>query len=79
MFAKNEVTDKELLRTITQRIARSGSSQSKISAAVQRGTVTLSGTLFAETQRMQIMRVAGQISGVRTVVDQMTVAAKRKF
>ncbi len=79
MFGKSQVSDKDLLRTITQRIARTGSSQSKVSAAVQRGTVTLTGSLYAETQRMQILRVAGQIEGVRTVVDQMTVAPKRKF
>ena len=78
MFGKSQVSDKDLIRTITQRIAH-GSSQSKVSAAVQRGTVTLTGSLFAETQRMQIVRAAGQIAGVRTVVDQMTVAAKRKF
>lgn len=79
MFGRNEVSDRDLVRTITQRIARTGSSQSKVSAAVQRGTVTLSGSLFAETQRMQIVKAAAQIAGVRSVIDQMTVTPKRKF
>jgi osmotically-inducible protein OsmY len=79
MFGRNELSDRDILKTLTARIARTGTSQSKISAIVQRGTVTLSGSLFAETQRMQIVKTAGCVAGVRTVIDQMKVTPKRKI
>jgi hypothetical protein len=46
MFGRNEVPDRSLLKTVNRRLDRTGTgSHSKITAAVQRGMVTLTGKL----------------------------------
>jgi osmotically-inducible protein OsmY len=77
MFGRNQISDKELLKTVNQRLARTGTGgQSKISASVLQGTITLSGSLQYAMQRSPIVKAASNIAGVRRVIDQMQIVAK---
>ena len=72
MLGKNEVSDKELLKTVNRKLDRAGGgSQSRVAASVQRGTVTLSGKIQYENLRTPIVKAASGISGVRNVIDQL--------
>lgn len=78
MFGKNQVSDKDLLKSINQRLARTGTaSQSKVSVSVQQGNVTLTGTLQHAIQRSPILKAISQVAGVRRVSDQMQHTAKK--
>lgn len=78
MFGKNQVSDRDLLKAINQRISRTGtSSQSKVNVTVQQGTVTLTGTLQHAIQRSPILKAISRVAGVRRVNDQMQHTAKK--
>jgi osmotically-inducible protein OsmY len=78
MFGKNQVSDKDLLKSVNQRMARTGTaSQSKIAVAVQQGTVTLTGILQHAIQRDPILKSVARVAGVRRVVDQMQLIARK--
>ena len=78
-MAINQVPDKALMQKVDQCVQRTGTgSQSRVKIDVRRGEVTLTGTIQYEMQRQNIMRAANRVSGVRRVVDQMTIAAKRR-
>jgi len=76
MFNRNEVPDKELLKTVNARLARTGTG-SKVTATVSRGTVTLSGNLRYAAQRAPLMSAANSIAGIRQVVDRMQCPPKQ--
>lgn len=79
VFGRNAVSDRDLLKTISQRIARTGTaSSSKVNVMVQGGTVTLSGSLQYAIQRNPIFRAVENIPGVRRVVDQLIVVDRKK-
>jgi osmotically-inducible protein OsmY len=72
MFGKQGPSDKELLKTVNRKLDRAGGgSQSRVSAAVRQGTVTLSGSIQYENQRTPIVKAASSVAGVRNVVDQL--------
>jgi osmotically-inducible protein OsmY len=72
MFGGNDVSDKELLKTVKRRLERTGTaSQNRLTATVQRGTVTLVGKLQYDNQRVPILKAASSVPGVRHVVDQL--------
>jgi phosphoribosylformylglycinamidine (FGAM) synthase-like enzyme len=78
MFGKNQVSDKDLLKQVNQRLARTGTgSQSKVNVSVQQGNVTLTGTLQHAIQRSPIVKAVTRVTGVRRVVDQMTHTVKK--
>jgi phosphoribosylformylglycinamidine (FGAM) synthase-like enzyme len=78
MFGKGQVSDKDLLKQINQRLARTGTaSQSKVNVSVQQGNVTLSGTLQHAIQRSPIVKAVSRVTGVRRVMDQMQHTAKK--
>ena len=78
MFGKNQISDKDRLKSINQRMARTGTaSQSKIAVAVQQGNVTLTGVLQHAIQRDPILKAVARVTGVRRVVDQMQLIAKK--
>ena len=80
MFGKNDVPDRALLRTVDQRLDRTGTgSQSKVTASVQRGIVTLKGRLQYENQRTPILKAVRNIAGVRQVIDQLQSPPKRNM
>ena len=73
----NRPNDKTVLKDVNKRLMRMGT-QSKVTASVRSGAVTLTGTLQFENQRRVMIRAANQVSGVRNVVDQMTVKPKQR-
>jgi osmotically-inducible protein OsmY len=73
----NKVPDKEILKKVYDKLGRTGSGgTARVTAAVQSGTVTLSGTLQYEMQRAAMMKAANGVAGVSRVVDQMKVVPK---
>jgi osmotically-inducible protein OsmY len=73
----DRVPDKTLLQQVNKRLMQAGT-QSSVSASVNGGCVTLTGTLKYETQRNAILRKAQQVSGVRHIVDRMTVPVRKR-
>ncbi len=80
MFGKNQISDKDLLKAVNQRLARTGTgSQSKVNISVQQGTVTLTGTLQHAIQRSPIIKAVSRVAGVRRVNDQLQHVAKKRL
>lgn len=77
MFGRNQVSDKDLLKSVNQRLTRSGGSQSRVTVAVQQGTVTLTGTLQYAIQRIPIIKEVSRVAGVSRVVDLMTLVERK--
>ena len=77
MALGNAIPDKTLLRDVNKKLLRAGT-QTKVTASVNGGCLTLTGTLQYEIQRRPILRAVNQVSGVRRVVDQMTLKAKKR-
>jgi osmotically-inducible protein OsmY len=73
----NAIPDKTLLRDVNKKLLRAGT-QTKITASVSGGCLTLTGTLNNEIQRRPILRMVNQVSGMKRVVDQMTVQTKKR-
>ena len=76
MFGKKQVPDKTLVKEVNKKLMRAGT-QSRVTASVNGGIVTLTGALQHEHQRRTLIRAANQVSGVRQVVDQMTMQPKK--
>lgn len=75
----NEVPDKTLLKQVNQKLSRTGAGgQCRVSAAVGKGTVTLSGVLQYEAQRRPIVKTVSAVAGVRRVVDQMKFEPRKR-
>ncbi len=75
----SQIPDKTLFKQVTQKLSRSGvGSQSKVTASVRGGDVTLTGTLRYAQERHSILRSTNSVNGVRRVIDQMRVAPKKK-
>ena len=75
----NEVPDKTLLQKVNQRVQQTGTGgRSKVTVDVRRGEVTVSGTIQYEMQRQSILKAAGRVAGVRRVVDQLKLHAKKR-
>lgn len=73
------VPDSQLMRSVSQKLAqKSGGSGAKISATVSGGVVTLTGVLSTAAQRKIMMSAMAGISGIKRVVDSMTVAPPKK-
>jgi hypothetical protein len=79
MFGGNDATDKTLLKLVTQRLARGTAAQARITATVQSGTVSLTGSLKYDAQRTPILKEIARIAGVRRVVDQLKVLPKTVY
>jgi osmotically-inducible protein OsmY len=78
MFGRNAVSDRDLLKSVNQRLARTGTaSQSKVNVSVQQGTVTLTGSLHYAIQREPILKAIARVAGVRHVIDQLQLIAKK--
>ncbi len=79
MAIGSQIPDKTLLRSVTQKLAqRCSGSGSKINIDVMSGTVTLTGALAQEYQRKAIISSMNTVTGVKRVVDKMTVAPPKK-
>ena len=76
---QDRVPDKAIERKVNQRLGRAGlGSQSKVTAVVRNGQVTISGTLQYDTQRRSVLNSARGVQGVRNVVDQLQTIPKKK-
>jgi hypothetical protein len=74
VFQNDKNSDAALLKLVNQKLSRGGGgSQSRITATVQRGSVTLSGKLQYDAQRAPLMKGVASVAGVRRVIDQLTV------
>lgn len=71
------VPDKSLLRDVNKKLMRTGT-QTKVTASINGGYVTLTGVLQYENQRRILLRAANQVPGVRQVFDRMTVQPKKR-
>ena len=78
MFGRNEVSDKELSKTVNSRLARTGTG-SRIMATVNHGVVTLFGKMQYAGQRAPITNAASRVAGVRQVIDQMQIIPVKKL
>ena len=78
MLGRNQVSDKDLLKAVNQRLMRSGSgSQTRVTATVQKGMVTLTGSLQYAIQRNPIMKAVQSVPGISRIVDQMILVEKK--
>ncbi|MBI2478963.1 MAG: BON domain-containing protein [Planctomycetia bacterium] len=77
MALGNAIPDKTLLRDVQKKLLRAGT-QTKVTATVSGGRLTLTGTLQFEIQRRPILRAVNQVAGIRGVVDQMTMKPKKR-
>jgi hypothetical protein len=77
MFGNDKATDEKLQKLVDQRLMRGGAgSQSRITAQVSQGNVTVSGNLQYEAQRSPLVKNISRVAGVRRVIDQLRVAPK---
>ena len=74
MFGQNDVSDKDLMKTVGKRLQRGGGGG--VTATIQRGTVTLKGRIQYETQRRPILKI-NSIAGVRCVINQLLLEPRR--
>jgi osmotically-inducible protein OsmY len=78
MLRKDQVSDKDLLKNVNQRLQRTGASQSKVNISVRQGMVTLTGTLQHAIQRDPILKSIARVTGVRRVIDQMVLVERKR-
>ncbi len=77
MFGRSGLDDKALLKSVQRRLERTGM-RNKVTATMRSGTVTVSGQLQYEKQRIQIIGAVKGVSGVRQVIDQLKSPPKIK-
>jgi osmotically-inducible protein OsmY len=75
MFGANANSDKELQKLVDRRLQRSGGGYG-MRAVVMNGSVTLSGNLKYESQRIPLLKALRGVSGVRNVLDQLKTPPK---
>lgn len=78
MFGGNANSDKALQKLVDRRLQRSGGGVSGLKAVVMQGSVTLSGNLKYESQRIPLMKTLRGVAGVRSVLDQLKAPPKQK-
>jgi osmotically-inducible protein OsmY len=75
MFGGNDNSDKALQKLVDRKLQRSGG-VAGLKAVVMRGSVTLSGNLKYESQRIPLMKALRGVSGLRNVQDQLKAPPK---
>jgi osmotically-inducible protein OsmY len=75
MFGGNNESDKALQKLVDRRLQRSGG-VSGMKAVVLHGSVTLSGNLKYESQRIPLMKTLRGVAGLRGVLDQLQAPPK---
>ena len=78
MLGRNQISDKDLLKQVTQRLMRSGASQAKVAVNVNMGMVTLTGSLQYAIQRDPILKAVARVTGVKRVIDQMQLVPRTR-
>jgi osmotically-inducible protein OsmY len=75
IFGGNQVSDKELTKTVNKRLQRGGGGS--VIADIQGGTVMLKGKIQYDSQRRPLLKIVSCIPGVRRVIDQLQLQPKR--
>lgn len=78
MSRDNQVPDKTVLSNVNKKMAMKGTGSKKVAASVRGGDVTLTGTIAFEYERRAMLRSASSVPGVRRVIDQLRVEARKK-
>ena len=68
---KNPAADKALQKLVDRRLQQSGGSQLGLKAVVVNGSVTLTGKLKFDNQRIPLMKSMRGVPGVKNLVDQV--------
>src|SRR5215207_532578 len=71
MFGKNPAADKALQKLVDRRLQQSGGSQLGLKAVVVNGSVTMTGKLKFDNQRIPLMKSMRGVPGVKNIVDQV--------
>ena len=71
MGGKNPAADKALQKLVDRRLQQSGGSQMGIKAVVVNGSVTLTGKLKFDNQRLPLMKSLRGVPGVKNLLDQV--------
>jgi osmotically-inducible protein OsmY len=77
MFGGNVNSDKVLQKLVDRRLQRSGGGASGLKAVVMHGSVTLTGNLKYDNQRMPVLKALRGVAGVRSVLDQLKSPPKK--
>ena len=78
MPRSNDVPDKSIQQKLSQKLSRLVSgSRNTITAAVHNGVVTLTGFIQFEQQRRLVLRAMHSVAGVRQVIDQLQLQARK--
>ena len=74
----NDVPDKAIQQKLSQKLSRLVSgSRNAVTAVVRNGVVTLSGFIQFEQQRRLVLRAMQSVGGVRQVIDQLQIQARK--
>ncbi len=74
-----QIPDKTIQKYVDQKLSRGVTgAQRKLTATVNQGSVTLTGTIQFEHHRRSILRAVGSVDGVRRVIDNLKVEPKKK-
>jgi hypothetical protein len=68
---KNPAADKALQKLVDRRLQQSGGSQLGLKAVVVNGSVTITGKLKFDNQRIPLMKSMRGVAGVKNLVDQV--------
>lgn len=72
--------DQKIIGDIQLKLARRGlRSPSSVTVSSKNGEVVLTGSVQFAHQKSAAVQTATGVAGVKRVIDQMTVGAKRKF
>jgi osmotically-inducible protein OsmY len=79
-MAGTQNSDRNITQQVQNRLAARGlSSSCRVNVSTENGLVTLTGLVRQLHQKVMAVRVASAISGVRRVIDQLTVQPTIKF
>src|SRR5947199_8577110 len=76
MLGGNQASDKALQKLVDRRLQRSGALG--LRAVVVNGSVTMTGQLKYENQRIPLMKALRGVSGVENILDQVQAPPKLK-
>ncbi len=76
MFGRNPAADKALQKLVDRRLQQSGGSQLGLKAVVVNGSVTVTGKLKFDNQRIPLMKAMRGVPGVKNLVDQVQAPPK---
>jgi osmotically-inducible protein OsmY len=76
---REQVPDEVLSQMVNQRLSRMETSgRDHVTATIQSGDVTLKGHLSYEHQRRAFVQAARHVDGVRRVIDQLRIVARKR-